>query len=122
MEKKWYVYIMANKKNWTLYIWVTSDLQKRVSQHKNKLFEWFTAKYNIDKLVWFCELSTIQEAIEQEKRIKSGNRRKKIELIESINIDWSDLSEWDGLPRRWCSSQWQWDGLSEVMTNIFYYL
>jgi len=91
MDKKWYVYIMTNKKYWTLYVWVTSDIEQRVNEHKNKKYDWFTSKYWLDKLVRFCELPTIKEAIEIEKKIKWGSRNKKIEYIESINKDWKDL-------------------------------
>ena len=83
---------MSNKKDWVLYIWVTSDIEKRVFEHKNKIYLWFTSKYNLDKLVWFSELPTIKEAIEVEKKLKVGNRTKKVQLIESINKDWNDLS------------------------------
>ncbi len=83
---------MSNKKDWVLYIWVTSDIEKRIFEHKNKIYLWFTSKYNLDKLVWFVELPTIKEAIELEKKLKSGNRLRKIQLIESINSNWDDLS------------------------------
>ncbi len=91
MDKGWYVYIMSNKKNWTLYVGVTSNIQQRISEHKNKKYDWFTAKYWLDKLVWFYEFPTIKEAIEFEKKLKAWNRKKKIEYIESINKDWLDL-------------------------------
>ena len=90
--KKWYVYIMTNHKHWTLYVWVTSNLEQRVYQHKMKYFRWFTAKYDLDKLVRFQESPTIQDAIEEEKRLKWGNRKQKILLIENINPNWKDLA------------------------------
>jgi len=83
---------MSNRKGWVVYVWVTSDIEKRVFEHKNKIYLWFTSKYNLDKLVWFVELPTIKEAIEVEKKLKAGNRTKKVQLIESINKDWNDLS------------------------------
>lgn len=80
-------------KNWTLYIWVTSDLEKRIYEHKTWVFEWFTKKYNIHLLVWYQEFSTIMEAIEYEKIIKKWRREKKISLIEELNPERKDLSK-----------------------------
>lgn len=93
MGKKWYTYILASMKNWTLYIWVTSDLAKRIYEHKTWVFEWFTKKYNIHLLVWYQEFSTIMEAIEYEKIIKKWRREKKISLIEELNPERKDLSK-----------------------------
>jgi putative endonuclease len=91
----YYVYILANKKNGTLYVWVTNNLERRIYEHKNKVIKWFTSKYNIDKLVYFEETNNIISAIEREKQIKAWNRKKKLELIENINKNWLDLSlEW----------------------------
>ena len=90
--KKWYIYILTNQKNWTLYIWVTSDLIKRVNEHKNKVVEWFTKKYNLDKLVYYEICDDITQAIQREKQLKWLLRSKKLELIEKDNIDWYDLS------------------------------
>ena len=92
-EKKGYVYILFNKRNGTLYTGVTSDLKKRVYEHKNKLVQGFTNKYGIDKLGYYELSSSILSAIEREKQIKGGSRRKKLALIESINPDWNDLYE-----------------------------
>jgi len=89
----YYVYILANKRNWTLYVWVTNNLERRISEHKNKIIKWFTFKYNIDKLVYFEETNNIINAIEREKQIKAWSRKNKIDLIESINKNWNDLSE-----------------------------
>ncbi len=90
---KSYVYIMTNKNNTVLYTGVTSDLKERVIQHKQKLHsQSFTARYNICKLVYFEEFEYINEAINREKQIKGGSRRKKIELINKINPEWEDLS------------------------------
>ncbi|MGA2298718.1 MAG: GIY-YIG nuclease family protein [FCB group bacterium] len=91
--KQSYVYIMASKKNGTLYTGVTSNLLKRVYEHKNNMIEGFTSKYRIHDLVYFEEISDIKYAIEREKRIKGWIRKKKIDLIESVNPDWKDLSE-----------------------------
>ncbi len=86
---------MASKKNGTLYIGVTSNLIKRVFEHKNSVFSGFTAKYNIHDLVYFEEFHDMYSAISREKQLKGWVRIKKIKLIESINPDWSDLShEW----------------------------
>jgi putative endonuclease len=91
MSKEYYVYIMTNKINSTLYTGVTNDLKRRVFEHKNKLIEGFTKKYNIDKLV-FCEAyDDINYAIAREKQIKGGTRAKKIKLIEDMNSRWNDL-------------------------------
>ena len=89
----YYIYILANKKNWTLYVWVTNNLERRIFEHKNKIVQWFTSKYNINKLVYFEETNDIKNAIEREKQLKWWNRKKKIELIENINKEWLDLSE-----------------------------
>ena len=93
MDKKWYVYILASRKWWVLYTWVTSNLEQRILQHKQWTFEWFTKKYCIYKLVRFQEFPTIMEAIEYEKVIKWRKREKKIELIEEENKERKDLSE-----------------------------
>lgn len=90
--KKWYTYILSNKKNWTLYIWVTSNLEKRIYQHKNKEFEWFTKKYNITKLVYYEKYNNITDAINREKQLKWWNRKTKINLIEENNKNWEDLA------------------------------
>ena len=84
---------MTNKYNNVIYIGVTSNLVKRVYQHKIKLYRGFTSKYNCDKLVYFEEFNNINLAITREKQIKSGNRKRKEELIDSINSEWMDLSE-----------------------------
>ncbi len=84
---------MTNKNNTVIYIGVTSDLVKRVYQHKTKTYKGFTAKYNCDKLIYFEEFSDINRAIAREKQLKLGNRKRKEDLINSNNPDWSDLSE-----------------------------
>ena len=91
MNKQFYVYIMTNKNNTVLYTGVTSDLNKRVYEHKNKLLEGFTKRYNIDKLVFYEVYDDINNAIAREKQMKSGTRAKKIKLIEEMNNGWKDL-------------------------------
>ena len=88
---KSYVYILFNKKNGTLYTGVTSNLVRRVYEHKNKHFQGFTSKYDVDKLGYYEVHNSIINAIEREKQIKGGSRKKKIELIESNNPEWTDL-------------------------------
>jgi putative endonuclease len=85
------VYMMANNSR-TLYVGVTSDLERRVHEHKHKLIKAFTSKYNIAKLVWYELFPDIEQAIEGEKRLKGWLRSKKVALIESQNPDWEDLS------------------------------
>jgi putative endonuclease len=85
------VYIMTNKNNGVLYTGVTSNIFKRVAEHKNKAVEGFTSKYNISKLVYYEEYETMPEAIAREKQIKGGSRKKKIDLINSENPEWKDL-------------------------------
>ena len=85
-------YIMTNKPRGVLYIGVTSNLAQRVLQHKQKKIDGFTQKYNISQLVWVKATLSMQEAITLEKRLKKWNREWKIELIESTNSNWQDLS------------------------------
>ena len=92
-DKYYYVYIMTNKNNSVLYTGVTKDLLRRVTEHKSKKIKSFTAKYNIDKLVYFEYFNEVEKAIAREKQIKAGSRMKKIELIEKENPDWKDLGE-----------------------------
>ena len=94
MERGGYVYILSNKNNKVLYTGVTSDLLKRIHEHKSKLFpNSFSSKYNTNKLVYYNGFSTIDEAILEEKRIKGGSRLKKNTLNESMNPQWDDLFE-----------------------------
>jgi putative endonuclease len=90
-EKFGYVYILTNHSDKVLYTGVTSDLVKRVYEHKEKIVEGFTKKYNIDKLVYYEVFDDIESAIEREKQIKAGPRKKKIDLIESMNPAYQDL-------------------------------
>jgi putative endonuclease len=87
------VYIMTNKGNAVLYTGVTSDLFKRVAEHKEKMVAGFTSSYNVTKLVYYEEYNTMDEAIAREKQIKGGSRQKKIDLINSKNPEWKDLYE-----------------------------
>ena len=91
--KKGYVYFLTNKNNTVIYIGVTSNLLRRIYEHKTKKFKGFTAKYNCDKLVYFEEFNNIQEAITREKQLKAGNRKRKETLINEENSDWNDLAE-----------------------------
>lgn len=87
-----YVYILASKKNGTLYTGVTSNLQRRMYEHKHHLMEGFTDKYDVTRLVWFVQGDDIAAAIALEKKIKNRGRQWKIDLIEKTNPNWDDLS------------------------------
>ena len=90
------VYFMTNKNNTTLYVGVSSDLRTRVWQHKEKVYpKSFTARYNLNKLVYYEVLPTIEEAIVREKQLKAGSRQKKEDLINNENPEWRDL--WDDI-------------------------
>ncbi len=89
----YYVYITTNKTRSVLYTGVTNDLQRRIFEHKSKLINGFTKRYNVDLLVYYEEYSNPEEAIMREKSIKNLVRRKKEMLVNSINPDWLDLSE-----------------------------
>jgi putative endonuclease len=91
--KQYYVYILTNKNNVTLYTGVTNNLIRRIYEHKNNLVEGFSKKYHLHKLVYFESTSDIRSAIEREKRIKTWHRKWKIELIEKENPEWIDLYE-----------------------------
>ncbi|WAC41945.1 GIY-YIG nuclease family protein [Pedobacter sp. SL55] len=92
MQRGGLVYILTNKSNKVLYVGVTSDIAHRIWQHKNHIYpNSFTAKYNCEKLVYYCFYPTIEEAIFEEKRIKGGSRLAKITLIKGINPHWKDL-------------------------------
>ena len=84
---------MTNKGNTTLYTGVTSDLQKRAYQHREKFVDGFTKKYRITKLVYYEVFDDIENAIAREKQIKAGSRQKKVQLINQMNRDWKDLFE-----------------------------
>ena len=91
MMKKAYVYILASKRNGTLYIGITTDLVKRVYEHKHDLVDGFTKKYKVHYLVYFEEHEDIRQAITREKQIKKWKRKWKLELIEKDNPNWRDL-------------------------------
>ena len=91
MQKKGYTYILFNKPHGTLYIGVTSDLKKRIAQHKEKVFDGFTKKLNIEKLGFYEEHTDMIYAIESEKSLKNLLREKKIQLIQTMNPTWKDL-------------------------------
>ncbi|UCC40612.1 MAG: GIY-YIG nuclease family protein [Candidatus Aminicenantes bacterium] len=82
---------MTNKKNRVIYTGVTNNLKKRAYEHKSKLIEGFTKRYNVDKLVYYEVFDDIYNAITREKQIKGGSRQRKIDLIVSINPNWKDL-------------------------------
>jgi len=86
-----YVYILASGRNGTIYTGVTTDLKKRVWQHKSKQIEGFTKKYNVERLVYFEVFEDYWEAAQREKRLKKWNRAWKLELIEADNPQWNDL-------------------------------
>ena len=91
MDKQYYVYILASGKNGTLYIGITSDLIRRIWEHKNGIIEGFSNKYNVDKLVYYEIFDDPENAIKREKRLKSYKRQWKIDLIEKSNPAWKDL-------------------------------
>ena len=89
--KQYYVYILASKKNGTLYIGVTNDLVRRIYEHKYGMIEGFTKRYGVKYLVHYEIANDITEAIKREKAMKKWYRKWKIELIEKTNIEWKDL-------------------------------
>ncbi len=89
--KQYYVYILASKRNGTLYIGVTSDLLKRIYEHKNDLVDGFTKEYRVHRLVYYEETDDANSAILREKQMKKWNRQWKMELIEKFNPEWKDL-------------------------------
>lgn len=93
MGKQYCIYILTNKNNAVLYTGVTSNLKKRVYEHKEKLVDGFTKRYNLAKLVYYEVCDEVYSAIAKEKQIKAGSRQKKIMLIESMNKEWKDLYE-----------------------------
>ena len=95
MTKNYYVYIMTNKSR-TFYTGVTNNLERRVYEHKHKLIEGFTKRYNITLLVYYEVFSDIREAIAREEQVKDWRREKKIALIASMNPGWKDLSAESG--------------------------
>ena len=92
MDRNYYVYILASRSR-VLYIGVTNDLQRRLYEHRNGHVKGFTARYNLNRLVYFEYTQNISSAIQREKVLKGWRRSKKVALIESVNIFWRDLSE-----------------------------
>ena len=93
MDKAAYVYMMANKSNAVIYTDVTRDLIKRAYEHKNKIVEGVTSKYNVNKLVYYEVFDSMMAAITREKQLKAGPRQKKVDLIRSKNFSFEDLYE-----------------------------
>ena len=89
--KNYYIYILASKKNGTLYIGITSNLIKRIQEHKNKTIKGFTEKYNVAKLVYYEQTEDVYSALAREKALKKWNREWKLKLIEKENPKWEDL-------------------------------
>jgi putative endonuclease len=89
----YYVYILASKRNGTLYVGVTNDLRRRVYEHKNNLIEGFTKKYHVHNLVHCEETTDVQSALQREKQIKIWKRKWKLDLIETFNREWKDLHD-----------------------------
>ena len=92
MERQYCIYILTNQNNTVLYTGVTNNLPRRVYEHKAKLVDGFTKRYNVNKLVYYEVFEQVENAIFREKQIKGGSRAKKIALIKSMNPKWSDLS------------------------------
>ena len=92
-ERSYYVYILTNPRHTVLYTGVTSNLAKRAWEHREKFAEGFTKRYNVSKLVYYETCNDALAAIAREKQIKSGSRRRKIDLINGLNREWRDLSE-----------------------------
>jgi putative endonuclease len=95
--KNYCVYILTNKNNTVLYVGVTNNLTRRIWEHKSKLIEGFTKKYNVDKLVYFESFDNPDDAIKREKQLKAGSRKKKVELISKLNPEWKELYNFDQL-------------------------
>ena len=91
MTKTYYIYILASKRNGTLYIGVTNDLIRRVWEHKNKIAKGFTKKYGVGMLVYYEITENVESAIMREKQLKNWHRQWKVNLIQSINPEWRDL-------------------------------
>lgn len=89
--KSYYVYILASARNGSLYVGVTNDLKRRVYEHKTKLHDGFTKKYNVTILVWFESTENIESALSREKQLKKWNRTWKVKMIEEKNYEWNDL-------------------------------
>ena len=93
MNKTYYVYILASKRNGTLYIGVTNDLERRLYEHKNNLIDGFTKRYRVHNLVYYESVNDVNAALQREKQLKRWTRKWKMELIEKVNPEWLDLAE-----------------------------
>lgn len=93
MDKKYYIYMMTNSGNTVIYTGVTGNLIQRVYQHREKMCDGFTRRYNIVKLVYYEAFKDVKDAITREKQLKGGSRKRKVELITAFNPDWQDLYE-----------------------------
>ena len=89
----YYIYILTNQSNKVVYVGMTNDLKRRIYEHKNKLMNGFSKKYNLNKLVYFESSSEINTVLNREKEIKKWRREKKNKLVESMNPNWTDLSD-----------------------------
>ena len=92
MPELFYVYVLATRKDGPIYVGITNDLHRRIFEHKTHAIRGFTAKYNVDRLVYFEVFESVEEAIAREKRLKKWRRECKVTLIERENPDWHDLS------------------------------
>ncbi|MDZ7691022.1 MAG: GIY-YIG nuclease family protein [Balneolaceae bacterium] len=97
MRKAYHIYILTNANHSVLYTGVTGDIIRRIWQHRQKLMEGFTKRYNVTKLVYLEEFRDIEDAISREKQIKAGSRQRKLDLVNELNPEWKDLYE-DLLP------------------------
>jgi putative endonuclease len=95
-SKTYFVYILASKRNGTLYVGVTNDIERRIHEHKNDFNEGFTKRYQVHRLVWYEVHSDVLQAIRREKQLKKWNRFWKLALIERYNPSWLDLVDKDG--------------------------
>ncbi|MBE7551024.1 MAG: GIY-YIG nuclease family protein [Anaerolineales bacterium] len=93
MSQSYYVYLLTNWNDQVIYVGVTNNLERRLYEHKHKLVQGFTAKYNVNKLVYFEETPDVNAALYREKEIKKWRREKKNNLVTSMNPEWQDLSE-----------------------------
>ena len=91
MDNQYYIYILTNYAKTSFYVGVTSNLIRRVYEHKHKVNKGYTAQYHIDKLIYFEVFEDIEQVIKREKQIKAGSRQKKIDIINSLNLGWKDL-------------------------------
>jgi putative endonuclease len=93
MNETYYVYVLASKRNGTLYIGVTNDLERRLYEHKNNLIDAFTKRYRVHNLVYYECVNDVNAALQREKQLKRWTRKWKMELIEKVNPEWRDLAE-----------------------------